>query len=167
MGPDYARIYDLNTLVFRHSSMYGNRQFSTYDQGWISWFCQKALETKNNPLRELFTISGTGKQVRDVLHVSDVVDCYFLAVENIKKIKGQVFNIGGGIENSLSLLELFNLLENELDVKLEFKKIPWRESDQKVFISNIEKARKLFDWKPKVYKEKGINMLLGWSRNKV
>ncbi len=94
---DYARIFGLNTVVFRHSSMYGGRQFATYDQGWVGWFCQKAVETKGGILREPFTISGTGKQVRDVLHADDMRSLYLSAVQNIKGAKGQAFNIGGGI----------------------------------------------------------------------
>jgi CDP-paratose 2-epimerase len=71
---DYARIFGLKTVVFRHSSMYGGRQFATYDQGWIGWFCQKAIETKIGVLKEPFTISGNSKQVRDILYIKDVVD---------------------------------------------------------------------------------------------
>ena len=105
---DYARMFGLKTVVFRHSSMYGGRQFATYDQGWIGWFCQKALEIKRNELLESIVISGTGKQVRDVLYADDMVRLYFIATDKIEKIKGNVFNIGGGEDNSLSLLELFS-----------------------------------------------------------
>jgi len=103
---DYARIYGLNTVVFRHSSMFGTRQFATKDQGWIGWFVKKALEIKENPNIEKFTICGNGKQVRDILFADDIVDLYYKTVENIPKVRGQAFNIGGGIENSLSLLAL-------------------------------------------------------------
>lgn len=116
---DFHRIYGLKTIVFRHSSMYGSNQHATYDQGWIGWFCQKALEIKNHTLQKPFTISGTGKQVRDVLHGEDVVNLYFTA-KDIDKAYGEVFNIGGGIENSLSLLELFDLLENKLDIEMTY-----------------------------------------------
>jgi len=159
---DFHRIYGVKTVVFRHSSMYGGRQFSTYDQGWIGWFCLKALETKKGTLKEPFTIHGNGKQVRDVLYSDDMVNLYFKTVENIDKVKGQVFNIGGGMENSLSLLELFNLLEEILDIKLEYKKLPPRESDQKVFVADITRAEKLIGWKPKVSKEEGIKKMISW-----
>jgi CDP-paratose 2-epimerase len=159
---DYARIFGLKTVVFRHSSMYGERQFATYDQGWIGWFCQKALEIKMGILKEPFTISGDGKQVRDIFYIDDVVDLYFKVVENIDKVRGEAFNIGGGVENSLSLLELFNFLENELDIKLSYKKLSPRESDQKVFIADIGSISKLLDWKPIINKEKGIRMMLDW-----
>src|SRR5690606_6863475 len=110
---DYHRIFGLKTVVFRHSSMYGGRQFSTYDQGWLGWFCQKAIETKNNTLKEPYTISGNGKQVRDLLHAEDMIDLYFAATKNIESIQREAFNIGGGMNNSLSLLELFDVLEKE------------------------------------------------------
>ena len=158
---DYHRIFKLKTAVFRHSSMYGSRQFGTFDQGWISWFCQKALETKKNP-NTTFTISGTGKQVRDVLHAKDMINLYLSAAKNIDKIQGQAFNIGGGKENSLSLLELFALLERLLGVKLNYTKLPPRESDQKVFIADITKAAEMLEWKPKVGKEEGIKEILSW-----
>jgi CDP-paratose 2-epimerase len=159
---DYYRMFGIRTVVFRHSSMYGKRQFATYDQGWIGWFCQKALEIKMGILKEPFTISGDGKQVRDILYIDDVVDLYFKVVENIDKVRGEAFNIGGGVENSLSLLELFNFLENELDIKLSYKKLSPRESDQKVFIADIGSISKLLDWKPIINKEKGIRMMLDW-----
>ena len=162
---DYARMFGLKTVVFRHSSMYGGHQFATYDQGWVGWFCQKAIETKKGLLKEPFTISGNGKQVRDILHAEDVLDLYFKTVEKIEKTKGQAFNIGGGVENSLSLLELFDILEKELDIRLVYRKLPWRKSDQKVFIANINKVRDLISWKLEVDKVEGIRMMLDWLRN--
>jgi len=162
---DYARMFGLKIVVFRHSSMYGGRQFSTYDQGWISWFCEKAIEIKKGILKEPFTISGNGKQVRDVLYASDVVKLYFKTLENIDEAKGQAFNIGGGIENSLSLLELFNILENELSIKMNYVKLPWRKGDQKVFVANIDRARNLISWKADVDKNNGIRMMLDWLRD--
>ena len=160
---DYARMFGLKTVVFRHSSMYGSRQFATYDQGWIGWFCQKALEIKNDALKEPFTISGNGKQVRDVLHAEDMKKLYFAAVEHIDKAKGQAFNIGGEMENSLSLLDLFDILEKELDVKLTYTKLPWRKSDQKVFVADISKVSRLIEWHPYVSKGKGIDLMLDWN----
>ena len=164
---DYARMFDLRTVVFRHSSMYGGRQFATCDQGWIGWFCQKALEIKNGALKEPFTISGNGKQVRDVLHAEDMKKLYFAGVEHIDKARGQAFNIGGGVENSLSLLELFAILEKELDIKLAYTKLSWRKSDQKVFVADIDKVRSILGWKPHVISREGVEKMLFWinSRN--
>jgi CDP-paratose 2-epimerase len=159
---DYARIFGLKTVVFRHSSMYGGRQFATYDQGWVGWFCQKAVETRRGQLREPFTISGTGKQVRDVLHAEDMKRLYTAAVAHIEVAKGQAFNIGGGIENSLSLLELFSLLENQMDIKLVYTRLPVRESDQRVFVADIAKARRLLDWQPMVSAQDGVAHMVDW-----
>ena len=109
-----------------------------------------------------FTVSGTGKQVRDVLHGDDMKQLYFSAIKNIDVARGQAFNIGGGIKNSLSLLELFKILENIAKVKLDFIKIPVRESDQRVFVSNIEKAKSLLNWQPQVSSSDGIERMFNW-----
>lgn len=159
---DFARIYGLKTVVFRHSSMFGGRQFSTFDQGWLGWFTQKAVEIKRGEVKEPFTISGNGKQVRDLLYASDCVALYLKAAEDIESIKGQAFNIGGGIENSSSLLELFQFLEHELDVNMSYKQLPPRESDQRVFIADITKAQKLIGWIPEVSKAEGIRKMINW-----
>ncbi len=159
---DFYRMYGIRTVVFRHSSMYGGRQFSTYDQGWIGWFIQKAIEIKKGILKGPITIHGNGKQVRDVLYIDDIVNLYFKTIENIDKVKGQAFNIGGGVGNSLSLIELFKLLENFLDIKIDYETLPKRESDQKVFIADITKIYKLTGWTPKVSKEEGIKNMLNW-----
>lgn len=159
---DYARIFGLKTVVFRHSSMYGGRQFSTYDQGWVGWFCQKAIETKNGTIDKPFTMSGSGKQVRDVLHAEDIKRLYFIAHDKIDSAKGQVFNVGGGMVNSLSILELFSLLKSIIGVRLDYIKIPFRESDQKVFVADITKARDVLGWKPEVPPYEGISQMLQW-----
>lgn len=161
---DYARIFGLKTVVFRHSSMYGGRQFATYDQGWVGWFCQKTVETSKGLLKEPFTISGTGKQVRDVLHADDMKRLYMAAVSHIDSAKGQAFNVGGGIENSLSLLELFALLEKMANVKLSYTKLPVRESDQRVFVSDLAKAKQLLHWQPVVSAQEGITRMVEWVR---
>lgn len=161
---DWARIFGLKTVVFRHSSMYGARQFGTYDQGWISWFCQKAIETKKDK-NTIFTISGNGKQVRDVLHAEDMIRLYMAVPKYIDKAKGQFFNIGGGMDNSLSLLELFAFLEEELNIKMNYTQLPPRESDQKIFVADITKASKIFKWTPLVSKKEGIRKMLNWIEN--
>ncbi|MCH7409682.1 GDP-mannose 4,6-dehydratase [Belliella sp. DSM 111904] len=159
---DFARIYGLKTVVFRHSSMFGGRQFATFDQGWLGWFVQKAIEIKNGIAKEPFTISGNGKQVRDLLYASDCVSLYLKAAENIEITKGQAFNIGGGIDNSSSLLELFQLLERKLDIKMKYNQLPPRESDQRVFVADISKAKNMIGWTPKVVKSEGINNMINW-----
>lgn len=163
---DFNRIFGLKTVVFRHSSMYGGRQFSTIDQGWVGWFCEQAIKTTEDTLSEPFTISGNGKQVRDVLHANDMVNLYFSAADKIENIKGEVFNIGGGPDNALSLLELFDILEQELNIKLNYKKIPPRESDQKIFIADINKAQKLIGWRPEIGARQGIKEMIKWISKK-
>jgi len=161
---DYYKMFGIRTVVFRHSSMYGGRQFATYDQGWVGWFVQKALEIKYEKLAEPFTISGNGKQVRDLLYVDDVVNLYFLSSENIDKVKGNVFNIGGGMKNSLSLLELFDILEKKLQIKMNYIQIQPRQSDQRVFIANIEKVKSILKWSPEIDKITGINNMINWAK---
>lgn len=162
---DYYRIFGIKTVVFRHSSMYGGRQFSTFDQGWIGWFCAKALEQKkelNN--KTPFTVSGNGKQVRDLLYADDMANLYILAAEKIEMTKGQAFNIGGGIDNSFSLLELFSFLEKELMVQLAYTQVPLRESDQKFFVADLSKIEKFIGWKPTIDKYEGVRKMLSWVR---
>lgn len=160
---DYHRIFGLKTVVFRHSSIYGGRQFATVDQGWIGWFCMKALEMAD-PSSCAFTVSGDGKQVRDILHAEDIVRCYLAAAANIDRCAGQAYNIGGGMENSLSLLELFTLLERLTGNVMRFEKLPWRASDQKVFVADNAKARRDFGFVPAVPKDEGLARTLDWVR---
>ncbi len=162
---DYARIFGIRSVVFRHSSMYGGRQFATYDQGWIGWFCQKAIESKKKILREPFSISGSGKQVRDVLYADDMIRLYFSVFDNAEVVKGEAFNIGGGLTNSLSLLELFNILEELTGASLAYNKLPARESDQRVFIADCSKIERCVKWKPTVDKITGIKNMLEWIEN--
>jgi CDP-paratose 2-epimerase len=159
---DYSLCYGLKTIVFRHSSIFGGRQFSTADQGWIGWFVKQAIDTKQGKLKAPFTISGNGKQVRDVLFASDIISCYFEALKHLDKTSGQIFNIGGGFGNSLSLLELFQLCEGILDIKMQYTCLPPRQSDQKVFIADISKADHVFGWKPKTDKISGLKQMIKW-----
>lgn len=161
---DYSRMFGLKTIVFRHSSIFGGRQFSTYDQGWVGWFIKQAIDIRNKKLKDPFTISGDGKQVRDILFADDLINCYFLAIGHIEKTKGKAFNIGGGLENSLSLLELFDYLENELNIKMNYIKLPWRSSDQKVFIADINKAKSQFGWIPQITKNVALSRMLDWIK---
>jgi len=160
---DYARGFGLNTVVFRHSTIYGGRQFATFDQGWVGWFCRQALETKKHSGRAAFTISGDGKQVRDLLHVSDAVRCYVLAFEHIAAARGHAFNIGGGIDNSMSLLELLRFLELRLGLQLKYTKLPWRQSDQKFFVADNSKAGRIMEWSPETAREQGLETVLEWE----
>jgi CDP-paratose 2-epimerase len=159
---DYARTYGLKTIVFRHSTVYGGRQYATYDQGWVGWFCQQALAQKATPSIAPFTISGDGKQVRDLLFVDDAVEAYLAAVSHLDRAAGQGFNIGGGMENSSSLLELFDTLEQIFQIRLAYRPIEWRAGDQKFFVADIGKAGRLLDWTPRVTKQDGIRAMCDW-----
>lgn len=158
---DHGTMFGLKTVVFRHSSMYGGRQFSTVDQGWIGWFCMQAM-LQSQGSHEPFTISGNGKQVRDVLHADDMVSLYYTAAQNISTIAGNAFNIGGGIDNSLSILELFAHLESITGTQLTYRNLPPRTSDQLVFVADLTKITRLTGWRPKVSARQGIERMMEW-----
>lgn len=160
---DYARVFKLNTVVFRHSSVYGGRQFFTYDQGWVGWFCAQAIKHKFFK-KTKFSITGNGKQVRDLVHVNDITRLYRLAFKNFSKLKGKAYNIGGGFKNSLSVIELLDFLEKKLEVKLNYYKIPSRLYDQKVFISDNKKIYKDLKWRPTINYKKGLIRMLDWIK---
>jgi CDP-paratose 2-epimerase len=153
---DYARIFGLNTVVFRQSGIYGPHQFGIEEQGWLAWFCNAILFNKK------VTIFGDGKQVRDVLYIDDLLRAYDGALKNIKKTKGQAYNIGGGSGYSLSIWELFDILEKITKNKFNYKFGPWRPGDQKIYISDIKKAKKDFGWSPTVSPDKGVEKLYNW-----
>ena len=154
---DYARIYDMPTVVFRQSCIYGPNQFGVEDQGWVAWF---AIATK---LGKEITIYGNGKQTRDILFVDDLCDAYIKATKNIKKTAGQIYNIGGGAENTISVwFEFGKILEKTMNVKLDPKWSDWRPGDQPLFVCDTSKAEKDFGWKPKTSKEKGIKIMVEW-----
>jgi CDP-paratose 2-epimerase len=169
---DWSRVFGLKTVVFRHSSIYGGRQFASFDQGWVGWFCKKAIEQKslilNNKTPEAFTISGSGKQVRDVLHAEDLISLYDSAFMFKDRAAGEIFNIGGGIENSLSIIELLDQLAAQTGRdSLKFRKIERRQSDQDYFVADVEKAFRYLSWKPVVDKINGIQRMLSWTEELV
>lgn len=158
---DYSRIFGLNTIVFRQSGIYGPHQFGIEEQGWLAWFTNALLFDK--PV----TIYGDGKQVRDVLYIDDLLRAFDLAFKNIKKTRGKAYNIGGGPKFSLSIWELFEILENLSNKKFNYSFGPWRPGDQKVYISDIKKAKKDFNWSPKISPKEGVKKLYNWiSQNK-
>lgn len=163
---DYSRIFNIQTTVFRHSSMYGGRQFATEDQGWVGWFVGKAIEAERKSNDQVFSISGNGKQVRDLLYADDCVELYLKAASHLAELNGKSFNIGGGIDNSCSLLELFNYLEKKLSIKLHYTKDAERVSDQKVFIADTTHIQSILDWAPKIDKYHGIDRMIDWVRKK-
>lgn len=161
---DFSRIYGIKSVVFRHSSMYGSHQFATYDQGWVGWFVAKAIEKYKNPNSEPFTISGNGKQVRDLLQARDMINLYFTAIDRVKDIYGQAYNIGGTMAQSLSLLELFAILEKILGIKLKYTQLLPRQSDQKVFVADITKIKNKIGWEPKVTALDGVTQMIEWVK---
>ena len=153
---DYARIYGLRTCVFRQSCIYGTRQFGIEDQGWVAWFTIAA--TLGRPI----TIYGDGRQIRDLLWVDDLTGAYLAAIEHGDQVAGQAFNIGGGPEKTLSLLELIALLESKLDRKIPLRFADWRPGDQAVFVCNLDKAKRLLQWAPAVPPAAGVAKLAAW-----
>ncbi len=158
---DYSRIYGLRTVVFRQSCIYGYRQFGIEDQGWVAWFTIAAA------LGKKITIYGDGKQVRDVLFIDDLLNAYDAAIKNIEKVRGNAFNIGGGPENTMSLLELIAFLEKFFNKRIDLRFSDWRPGDQPVFICNISKAKKLLKWEPKINPEKGVKLLYNWVKDNI
>jgi len=156
---DYHRIYDVPTVVFRQSCIYGPHQYGIEDQGWVAWFVIAAVTGK------AISIYGDGKQVRDLLYVSDLLDAYDQAFENIDKTAGHIYNIGGGVDNTLSIWSEFGpLLEQELGQEIPVSWKDWRPGDQRVFVADIRKAHNDFGWKPKTDVPTGIKLLFEWVR---
>jgi CDP-paratose 2-epimerase len=154
---DYYRIYDIPTVVLRQSCIYGPRQFGVEDQGWLAWMLIAAVTGK--PL----TIFGDGKQVRDVLHVDDLLNAYDLAIAKIDIAKGQVYNMGGGVGNVLAIWSEFGpMIERLLGRKMEVARGDWRPGDQKVFYADYRKAERELGWKPQINLEDGIERLFQW-----
>lgn len=153
---DYARIYGLPTVVFRKSCIYGPRQFGVEDQGWVAWFTIAAL------LDRPITIYGDGKQVRDVLYIDDLVRAYRAAFRRIRDVAGEVFNIGGGPRNTMSLLELLEILKELLGRPVRVGYDDWRPGDQAIYVSDIRKARRRLGWTPAIGPEAGVTRLYRW-----
>lgn len=155
---DYTRVYGLNTVVLRQSCIYGPRQYGITDQGWVSWFMVATLGSQ--PI----TIYGDGKQVRDILHVADLARAYELAIDRIEQVRGQIFNIGGGPGNTLSILELIGYLEQKIGRPIPHSFDDRRPGDQPCYVSDISKARAILGWEPTIAKEQGLDQLLEWTR---
>jgi CDP-paratose 2-epimerase len=154
---DYARIYGLRTVVFRQSCIYGTRQFGIEDQGWIAWFIIAAVTGR--PI----TIYGDGKQVRDILFVTDLLDAYQAAIDRIDAAAGQVYNVGGGPENVLSVwAELGPMLQDLMGRKVDVACADWRPGDQRICIMDTRKAQRDLGWRPKVGVAEGVRTLYEW-----
>ena len=153
---DYARSYGLATVVFRMSCIYGPHQFGNEDQGWVAHFLIRALEDR--PI----SVFGDGKQVRDVLFVEDVVAAMQSAQENAQRLAGRAFNIGGGPRNCLSLLELLELIEELRGQPPAVDFGPWRQGDQRYYVSDTSHFTAATGWRPRVLPRDGVRRLHAW-----
>ncbi|MHA1889097.1 MAG: NAD-dependent epimerase/dehydratase family protein [Promethearchaeota archaeon] len=163
---EYAYAFGLPAGIFRMSCIYGPQQFGIEGQGWISYLIIQAL--KHQPI----TIFGSGKQVRDVLYISDLVNLvekFFKKLQSTpnshRKREAYLFNVGGGINNTLSLRELTYLIAQELQEPLHIEYEKSRLGDQKVFISDISKVSRVLLWKPKISPKEGVRQLIDWTRS--
>ena len=156
---DYSRMYGLKTVVVRQSCIYGPRQFGIEDQGWLAWFVIAAVN------RRPISVYGNGKQVRDVLHVHDLISFYQAAVDNISTAAGQIYNVGGGPDNTISIwAEFSQLLEEILGYSIPVTFGDWRPGDQYVYISDIRKAKRDLGWSPEISIDAGARSLVNWVR---
>lgn len=156
---DYARIYGLKTIVFRQSCIYGHHQFGVEDQGWVAWFMIAAY------LDKPIVIYGNGKQVRDLLYIDDLLLAFDLALRHIDKTKGEVYNIGGGIDNTISIwIEFKPILEQLTGKKIKETFSNWRPGDQPIYVSDVEKAKRDFGWEPRININDGLEMIYSWIK---
>lgn len=155
---EYARGYQLQTVVFRQSCIYGPHQIGVEDQGWVAHFSKQILS------KQPITIFGDGCQVRDLLFVDDLVEAYQLAYQQIDQAAGQVFNIGGGLSNAYSLLQVIKMLEQLADQSAEIKFDEARLGDQRWFVSDNSKLKNLLGWQPAVGFKSGLSELVDWQR---
>ncbi len=153
---DYGRTYGLPTVVFRMSCIYGPHQCGCEDQGWVAHFLMRARQG------EPITLYGDGKQVRDVLYVSDLLEAMLLAQEHLETLAGQAFNIGGGPENALSLQELLRLIGELQGRAPKTRPAPWRPGDQRYYVSDTRRFAQATGWAPQVSAREGVGRLYQW-----
>jgi CDP-paratose 2-epimerase len=156
---DYARIFGVPTVVFRMSCIYGTRQFGTEDQGWVAHFARSLLA--GTPI----TLYGDGCQVRDILWIGDLVDAMRRAMDRIDGTSGEVFNIGGGEPNAVSVREVIGALSEITGREVPVLAAPWRPGDQKVYVSDSARAEQMLGWRPTTRWEEGLERLVGWLRD--
>jgi CDP-paratose 2-epimerase len=155
---DYAHSYGLPTMVFRMSCIYGPHQFGNEDQGWVAHFLIRALDGR--PI----TVFGDGKQVRDVLFVEDLVDAFLCASAEVDRLAGRAFNIGGGVENCVSLVELLDIIAEQNGDRPAVEFGPWRRGDQRYYVSDTSAFTRATGWAPRTAPHEGVSRLLDWLR---
>lgn len=153
---DYTRIYGLPTVVLRQSCIYGQHQQGNEDQGWLAHFMKAAQAGRG------ITVYGDGKQIRDALHIDDLVDLYEAACRQRGRCAGRIYNIGGGPKNTLSLLELIGWINRRQGRGLPVRWAPWRPGDQRVYVSDVRKARRELGWAPRIGVAAGLEKLWTW-----
>jgi len=153
---DYARMFALPTVVFRMSCIAGPRQFGNEDQGWVAHFLYSALE--DTPV----TIFGDGRQVRDVLSVNDLMRAFEKVRAQIEKTAGQIYNIGGGIQNAVSLLEVIDEIEHVTGKGLRVSLQRPRSGDQFFYVTDFQKLKKHTGWKPEINIRQNIESIYEW-----
>lgn len=155
---DYAQIYDIPAVVFRMSCIAGPRQFGSEDQGWVAHFLYSALAGR--PV----AIYGDGRQVRDVLYVEDLLGAFELVGQGRENSTGQVYNVGGGMENTTSLLELMSEIGQVTGRRLEYTLEERRPGDQLVYITDFSKLRSETGWEPQVGVHQTVTHMYEWWR---
>jgi CDP-paratose 2-epimerase len=155
---DYAKSFGMKTVVLRMSCIYGPHQCGNEDQGWVAHFAIRALEG------EPITLYGDGHQVRDILCVEDLVEAFLLARENVERIGGRAYNMGGGPENAVSLLEVIERIGDLHGAPPETSFGPWRQGDQRYYVSDTRRFQADTGWQPRVSADEGIERLYGWLR---
>jgi CDP-paratose 2-epimerase len=155
---DYARVFGLKAVVFRMSCIYGPHQRGTEDQGWVAHFLLRTLAD------EPITIYGDGRQVRDALYAEDLVDAMLVAHAKIGSLSGRAFNIGGGVDNAISLLELLALVQRLEGRSPDVRFGPWRPADQRYYVSNVAAFTGATGWRPQVAVEEGVRRSLAALR---
>jgi CDP-paratose 2-epimerase len=154
---DYARCFNMNTVVLRQSCIYGAHQYGTEDQGWVAHFVHSIL--KDRPL----TIYGDGTQVRDLLDARDLCAMYATVIDNIDKTRGEIFNVGGGPANQRNLLEVIDQIGELTGHKPKYTFADWREGDQTYYVSDIAKAKAHLGWEPQIPFDRGLKDLIAWA----
>jgi CDP-paratose 2-epimerase len=153
---DYARMYGLPSVVFRTSCIYGRRQLGTEDQGWVAHFALQMLRDG------VLTVYGDGRQVRDILYIDDLIDAMLAAVDHIRETAGKAFNIGGGPDNAVSLLEVIGQLAELSGVEPQIRYGPRRKGDQSYYVSDTRRFFQATSWTPQIGAQRGVARLYHW-----